>query len=193
MGIVIVDISISVDGYIAGRNLSEEQPMGENGLRLHNWFFNPVNAYDEKIMPKISESTGAVIIGRRMFDLAIDKAWSGDNPFNAHVYVVTSKAPPEKRVAGFTFVNDGIESALAQARSEAGNGNVWVAGGANIIQQYIGANLVDELRLHTVPLLLSDGTRLFEPDDAPCVELKKLEVVESPAVIHSRYRIIRQG
>jgi dihydrofolate reductase len=188
-GKVIVDISISVDGYIAGQNLSKEQPMGEGGELLHRWFFNPVTEKDKEIMAEVSESAGAVIIGRTMYNLAIDDAWGSKNPFNVHAYVVTSQLAPEKRIEGFTFINDGIHSTLAHARGDAGDKNIWIVGGANIIQQYLKAGLIDELRLHTIPILLSSGTRLFEQSDAGYMQLEKLETIESPAVIHSRYRI----
>jgi dihydrofolate reductase len=191
MGTVIVDISISVDGFIAGRSISKELPMGEGGELLHHWFFNPVTEVDKEIMAEVSESAGAVIIGRTMYDTAIDTAWGNTNPFNAHVFVVTSRIAPEKRVDGFTFINDGIHSALAHAQGLAGEKAVLVSGGANIIQQYVHANLLDEIRLHLVPILLSEGTRLFDISDAGQTKLEKQEVTESPAVIHIRYRVIK--
>jgi dihydrofolate reductase len=191
MGLVIVDISISVDGFVTGRNISKEQPMGEAGELLHQWFFSPVTEKDKKIMAEVSENAGAVIIGRRMYDLAIDTAWDSANPFKSHAFVVTSRIAPEKRVEGFTFVNDGIHSTLIHAQAEAGEKHVWIVGGANIIQQYLEAAVVDELRLHTVPILLSEGTPLFRRSDAGQTRLEKLEVIESPAVIHTRYRIVK--
>jgi dihydrofolate reductase len=191
MGSVIVDISVSIDGFIAGRNISKELPMGEGGELLHDWFFKPVTERDKEIMAEVSESAGAVIIGRTMYDTAIEDAWANTNPFNAHVFVITSRAAPEKRVEGFTFITDGIHSALNHAQGLAAERVVWVVGGANIIQQYIRANLLNEIRLHYVPILLSEGTRLFEHSDAGHTKLEKQQVTESPAVIHVRYGIVK--
>jgi dihydrofolate reductase len=191
MGSVIVDLSISMDGFIAGININPQQPMGAWGLRLHAWFFNPTNEIDKNMMAEVAESSGAVVLGRRMYDSAIDEGWGGVSPFKVHAYVVTSRPAPEKRVDGFTFITDGTGSALIHARGSAGDKNVWLIGGAHLIQQYMAEGHVDELRLHLVPVLLGEGTRLFEHTGAKPTELEKLSVIETPSVIHTRFRIVK--
>jgi dihydrofolate reductase len=191
MGSVIVDLSISMDGFIAGINISPEHPMGLEGSRLHDWFFKPKSEIDKKMMDEVAESSGAVVLGRRMYDSAIDRAWDGVSPFRVDAYVVTSRPAPEKRVDGFTFITDGTGSALIHARGSAGDKNVWLVGGAQLIQQYMAEGHVDELRLHLVPILMGDGTRLFAHIGPKVRDLEKLEVIDTPSVIHTRFRIIK--
>jgi dihydrofolate reductase len=191
MGIVIVDISVSLDGFIAGANVTVKQPLGEAGLRLHEWFFKPQNELEKTTMAGLATSSGAIILGRTMYDTGIDEAWGGVTPFDAPAYVVTSRPAPEKQVDGFYFVNEGIQSALSQAKASAGEKNIWVIGGANLIQQYIKVRLVDELRLHLVPVLFGEGSRLFEHIGAEHRELEKIDVIESPSAIHTRFRFLK--
>ncbi|MBC7870864.1 MAG: dihydrofolate reductase family protein, partial [Chitinophagaceae bacterium] len=144
MGKVFLDITMSLDGFIAGTQITNEQPMGEGGLRLHDWMFKTKSDVDANLLDEIVETSGAVIVGNRTYTTAIDDAWEGVSPFSAPAFVL-SHSVPEVVVNGFTFVTNGIESALTQAKSVAGDKNVWVMGGANIIQQYIKVGLVDEM------------------------------------------------
>jgi dihydrofolate reductase len=203
MAKVFFDITTSLDGFIAGPNDGPEHPLGEGGEKLHEWVYGLASwrgphgleggetGRDSDVLDESVARTGAVILGRRMFDLA--KGWGEKPPFHVPVYVLTheAKEPLEKKGGTtFTFVNDGIESALEQARAAAGNKDVAIAGGANTIQQFFGAGLVDDFQLHVTPLLLGGGVRLFE--EAPAnVRVENTRVLESPRVTHLQYRIVR--
>ncbi|HUQ62705.1 MAG TPA: dihydrofolate reductase family protein [Acidimicrobiales bacterium] len=216
MGNVFVDISVSLDGFVAGPNPTLDQPLGAGGERLHEWayglksFREPHGLeggetnLDSEVLDEAMARAGASVMGRRMFsggegpweeDPNRD-AWWGDNPpFHYPVFVLTHhpRAPVTKEGGTtFTFVTDGIEAALEQARSAAGEKDVAVAGGANAVQQYLSAGLLDELHLHVVPLLLGNGVRLFDnsPGDAPIV-LEATRTLESPSgVRHLSYNVI---
>jgi dihydrofolate reductase len=191
MGNVIVDISVSLDGFITGANVNAEQPLGEDGERLHQWFFDPQNEYEKNTMAALAQSSGAIILGRNMYDTGIDTGWGGVSPFNSPAYVLTTRPAPEKQVEGFIFFSDGLEKALEAAKATAGEKDVWVIGGANVIQQFIREGLVDELRLRIIPVLFMEGTRLLQHLGKEHIELEKLELVESPGAIHSRFRILK--
>ena len=194
---VTCDISISVDGYAAGLNQSEAEPFGPRvGTRLHRWMFDQPEANAEAI-ERITAAR-AYIMGRNMFgpvrgDWDPDwKGWWGDDPpYHAPVFVLTHHPREPLEMQGgttFTFVTDGIESALAQAHEAAGGGDVAVAGGANTINQYLTAGAIDELRLHVVPLVLGEGERLFEGVGE--VELEPLDVSGNELVTHLSYRVV---
>ena len=209
---VTFDISVSLDGFVAGPNATLEQPLGEGGERLHEWVVRLASwreahglsggeqNRDSDVLAESVASTGAVVMGRRMFsggegpwsdDPNADGWWGDTPPFGVPVFVVTHH-PRETVVkqggTTFAFVTDGVEAALERARAAAGEGNVAVAGGASVAQQLLRAGLVDEMQLHLVPILLGDGMRLLEGlDDG--VELEIERVVESPAVTHLRYRV----
>jgi dihydrofolate reductase len=191
MSKIIVDISTSIDGFITGDDVSVSQPLGAGGSRLHDWFFDAKTAADEKIMSELTASSGAIILGRNMYDGGIDTGWGGVSPFVVPAYVLTTRPVPEKHVEGFHFVNDGIESVLKQAKSAAGDKNIWVIGGANVIQQFIKARLVDELRLHISPVFFGTGTALFGDIGKEHLELEKLSQSETPAATHLHYRFIK--
>ncbi len=210
------DISMSLDGFVAGPNPTLEEPLGKGGEQLHEWVIvtqtwreshglsgGETNADAEVIAESIG-NTGATVMGRRMFsggegpwedDPNPDAWWGDEPPFHHPVFVLTHHArEPVTKQGGttFTFVTDGIESALEQARAAAGDKNVAVAGGANAAQQYLKAGLLDELQLHVAPVLLGDGVRLFENHLGP--ERREVEctrVIESPAVTHLRYRVVK--
>lgn len=212
------DISMSLDGFIAGPNMTRENGLGDGGERLHEWayelkgFREPhgqsggTTNKDSEVLEETLSSAGAIVIGRGMFGGGEgawdDKAWGdepwegwwGDEPpFHMPVFVLTHHAR-ETLVKGettFTFVTDGIESALEQARAAAGDKDVAVGGGASVAQQYLAAGLLDELQIHLVPLLLGDGVRLFEHSDSEQVELECTRVIQSPAVTHLRYRVVK--
>lgn len=203
MGKVAVDISMSVDGFIAGANDSPDLGLGEGGERLHEWVYDLASwrephgleggttGRDDEVMKEAFESAGAVVLGKRMFENA--RGWGDEPPFHAPVFVFThERREPLEKAGGttFTFVNDGIESAVEQAKAAAGDKNVSVGGGANVIQQYLKAGLLDEIQIHLVPILLGSGIRLL--DDLPTsVAFEPIRVIDSPKVTHVRYRVVR--
>jgi len=209
---VTLDITMSLDGFVAAPNASLENPLGEGGERLHEWAFaaqswreqhghsGGEDNEDSKIIEEATKATGAVIMGRKMFsggegpwkdDPNADGWWGDDPPFHVPVFVLTHHAREAKPMEGgttFNFVTDGIEAALEQARAVAGEKNVAIAGGANVVQQYLKAGLLDEMQIHVAPVLLGGGVRLFE-DHAQQGEVEATRVVQSPAVTHLRYRV----
>jgi dihydrofolate reductase len=203
-------LSISLDGFVAGPNQSVDNPLGEGGVRLHQWAFRTESwrqgqglrggerNVDSEVVDEVSAGVGAHIMGRRMFgggDGPWNTSWTGwwgdDPPFHAPVYVLTHH-PREPLVmhggTTFTFVTDGIESALDQARKAAGDRAVAIAGGASAVRQYLAAGLLDELYLHIVPVVLGAGERLLVDVGDP--KLEQVKVTASPAVIHVRYRLV---
>ncbi len=190
MGNVYVNITMSLDGFVAGPNISEANPLGEGGERLHDWMFKDRTEADNAIAEEMNARAGAIILGRRTYADAIDGAWGGVTPFQAPAFVLATNAPV-KVADGFTFVTDGIESALKQARTTAGEKDIWLMGGANVIQQYIKAGLVDEIQISIAPVLFVKGTRLFEHIGTDSVELQSNRVIQTPQATHIRYNIIK--
>jgi dihydrofolate reductase len=202
-GQVTFDITMSLDGFIAGPNDSLEEPLGEGGERLHEWVYDLASwrephgleggetNRDSEVLEEAMKSFGAVVLGRRMFDLA--KGWGNNPPFHVPVFVLTHEAKdPLAKEGGttFTFVTDGIESALERARAAAGEKDVSIAGGADTIQQFLRAGLVDEFQIHISPLLLGGGVRLF--DQVPAnLEVENTRVIESTRVTHLKYRVVK--
>ena len=188
MGSVVIDMSMSLDGYIAAPNDNPDQGLGEDGIRLHKWLFDDPSEV-ERVSGNVVEETGAIIIGRRTYDNSI-KAWDGKGPFGDEVpCLVVTHRPIADADPVFTFVTDGIESALARARAAAGDKRIGVAG-ANVIQQFLAAGLVDEIRIHVVDVLLGGGRRLF--DQLPQqVELERTGLSETGGVTHLEYRVVR--
>jgi dihydrofolate reductase len=201
MGRVICDITISADGYSAGLNQTAERPFGDDGGdgtgdKLHAWMFDT----PEENRAEVDQMTAAkaFIMGRNMFGPVRgewDRQWNGwwgdDPPFHAPVFVLTHHAREPQPMDGGTtyyFVTDGIESALAQARAAAGDGGVAIHGGATTINQYLAAGLIDELRLHIVPLTLGAGTRLFE--GVPPLKLEQVKSRAASSVTHVTYRVL---
>jgi dihydrofolate reductase len=211
MNKVTCQISISLDGFVAGPNQSTDHPIGEGGMRLHDWAFATQSwrtqhggeggeqSADAEVIDQATQGVGAYIMGRKMFgggDGPWDEGWRGwwgeDPPYHVPVFVLTHHAREPLTMRGgtsFTFVTDGIESALEQAREAAGAGDVAIAGGARAVQQYLAAGLLDELYLHIVPIVLGAGERLLDGVGDP--DLEPVQVVASPKVTHVRYRIRR--
>jgi dihydrofolate reductase len=212
MSRVRVQISVSADGYVAGPNQSEENPLGEAGERLHDWVValrawraphglegGEVNA-SNAVVEELQANIGAEIMGRGKFGGGPgpwgEDPWPGwwgeDPPFHMPVFVLThhQREPLTLSDTTFTFVTDGIEAALEQARAAAGEKDVLIGGGADVINQYLAAGHVDELELHVVPLLLGGGARLFE-GIGPDLELEQIRVVEAPGVAHLKYRVVK--
>ncbi len=210
-----LDITMSLDGFIAGPNQTIEQPLGEGGERLHEWAIRLAcwrerhglpggeTGGDNEVIEESLRSTGAVVMGRRMFssgegawedDPLADGWWGDEPPFRVPVFILTHH-PRETVVkqggTTFTFVTDGIESALEQARAAAGDKDVAVAGGATVVQQYLRAGLLDELQIHVAPMLLRDGVRLFDDLGSDPIELEPMRVVESPNITHLRFRTVK--
>jgi len=203
-------ISVSLDGFVAGPNPSEEDPLGEGGEQLHEWVVKlevwrrshgreggETNA-SSAVLEEALDSIGATVMGRNMFGGGPgpwgEEPWNGwwgdEPPFHTPVFVLTHHEREPLEMEGgttFTFVTDGIESALAQAREAAGGKDVSLGGGADVARQYLAAGLLDELQLNVVPILLGDGTRLFE--NIAGVDLEQAEVIEAPGVTHLRYRV----
>jgi dihydrofolate reductase len=210
MGKFKVSISMSLDGYVAGPDQSEKNPLGIGGEQLHEWLV-PLRAYREShggqggevnastpIADEILGNVGAVIMGRNMFGGGPGpwgdeswKGWWGDNPpYHSSVFVLTHHARAPLEMQGgttFYFVTDGIESALEQARAAAGERDVSLGGGAGAVQQYLAAGLLDEILVSIVPLLLGSGARLFDNLGAARPRLEQVEAIEAPGVTHLRY------
>lgn len=193
MAAVIFDISMSLDGFIAGPKEDNNSDRELEALdRLHGWMFPPKGNFEE-IERERFKHVGAVVMGRRMFNLG-HEPWGDDPPFHMPVFVLTHHArDPLVKKGGTTyfFVTDGIESALAQARKAAGHKNVIVMGGANAIQQFVTAGLLDEMHLHIVSVLLGEGIRLFENIGVEHIELEKIGAIEAPSVTHFRFRVVK--
>src|SRR4051794_26499449 len=210
---VTADISMSVDGYVAGPGATLEEPLGAGGEQLHEWATRLAawrephgleggeTDVDSELLEEAMRASGAVVMGRKMFsggsgpweaDPNADAWWGDEPPFHAPVFVVTHHArEPVAKEGGttFTFVTDGVERAVEQARAAAGDRDVLVAGGASVVQQALAAGLLDELHLHLAPLLLGGGVRLF--DDAAPRRLELDGVLEAPLATHLRYRVPR--
>jgi dihydrofolate reductase len=199
MAKVVVALTMSLDGYVAGPNDGKHLPLGEGGEALFEWYFNgdtPSRHYDRFRLSKRSaevfdagiDSCGAVVTGRRTYDIA--NAWGGDGPVPGRpLFVLTHNVPaevPETSVP-YTFVTDGIQSAIEQAKAAAGDKYVGLAG-SQAAQQCLRAGLLDEIWLAVAPLLLGGGVRLFDHIGGP-VRLETINVVDAPGVTHLSYRV----
>jgi len=205
-------ISVSVDGFAAGPDQSEENPLGVGGEDLHQWVIEleawrkqhgleggEVNA-STPVVEELQSNVGATVMGRNMFGggpgpWSNDPPWNGwwgDNPpFHTPVFVLTNHRREPLEMEGgttFIFVTDGIESALEQAKQVAGGRDVLLGGGANVVQQYVAGGLIDEFELHVVPILLGDGERLLE--NVGNLKLEQVRAVEAPSVTHIKYRVV---
>jgi dihydrofolate reductase len=215
MGKLTFDISMSLDGFIAGPNPTLEEPLGKGGEALHEWVV-ALRAWrephglsggettpDSEVVEETLRNVGATVMGRRMFsggqgpwedDPNADGWWGDEPPFHHPVFILTHHArEPVAKQGGttFTFVTDGIESALEQARAAAEDTDVAIGGGASIVQQYFRAGLIDEFQVHVVPVLLGGGVRLFDELGPERPRLELTRAIGSPAVTHLRYRVVR--
>jgi len=186
MGRVFISMSMSLDGFITRPDITREHPFGVGGEQIYAWQFDRRTEDDASVVGKLMQRTGAVIGGGRTYQLAIDGAWGSVNPFSAPVFVL-SHSIPDRIVDGFTFVLDGIESALTRAKAAAGEKDVWIMGGANVAQQYLRAGLVDELNIHLAPVLLGHGIRLFENIGDGRIGLRHAGLVQTPGATHIVY------
>jgi dihydrofolate reductase len=206
-------LSVSADGYVAGPDQSEENPLGVGGEQLHEWVF-PLEAWRKphgkeggevnastSVVEELQRNVGAGVMGRNMFgpigggDWGDEswKGWWGESPpFQCRVFVLTHHEREPLEMEGgttFSFVTDGIESALEQAREAADGKDVQLHGGASVAQQYLSAGLIDEFELHIVPIVLGGGERLL--DNVGELELEQLRAIEAPGVTHIKYRVVK--
>jgi dihydrofolate reductase len=195
MGVVLLDISVSLDGFIA-------QPDDTPGP-IHHWFFegSTANRYNdgfrttpesEPVLDEMFETTGAIVAGRRTYD--ITNGWGGEHPIaEVPVIVVTHRAPATipHGTTPFVFATEGVADAVAQAQERVGDKNVVVMGGASVARQALTAGLIDEVHLHVAPVLLGEGVRLFEDAGASTIDLEKVHLVDAPDVTHVRYRVVK--
>jgi dihydrofolate reductase len=195
---VTCDMAVSVDGFVAGPNQSLDKPFGDGvGDRLHRWMFEQPEANAAAIAA--IDAAAAYVMGRNMFGPgrgAWDEEWKGwwgdEPPYHAPVFVLSHHPREPLAMRGgttFTFVTDGLESALAQARAAAGDGDVAIAGGGATVNQDLAAGSIDELRLHVAPVVLGAGQRLFE--GVGDLDLERLDVTATELVTHLRYRVVR--
>jgi dihydrofolate reductase len=212
MGQLTFEISVSVDGFVAGPDAGEEFPLGRGGEQLHEWVTalatwreshgrsgGEHGPSDDLLRASIARA-GAAIMGRRMFsgqegpwgDEPFEGWWGDEPPFHYPVFVLThhEREPLVKGDTTFTFVTDGIESALAQAREAAAGKDVAIAGGADVAQQYLAEGHLDEMLLHVAPVLLGGGVPLFAGLPQPLPLLELVETIPAPGVTHVRYRVL---
>jgi dihydrofolate reductase len=203
MTIVTAQITVSLDGFIAGANARPGNPLGDNGEQLHEWVVGleswrkghdlegGVQNEESALMEAHSSDNGAFIMGRNMFDEG-EEPWGPNPPFHAPVFVVTSRPREDRQAEGGTtyhFVTDGIHSALAQAKAAAGDKNVAINGGGIIFCNMLNAGLVDEFILHTAPVFLGSGVRLFDNVTAIDKKLEPVNVIAGPLATHVTYRV----
>jgi dihydrofolate reductase len=198
MTLVTAHVSISLDGFLAGPDQSEDQPLGVDGRRVHEWHIgDDVHPDDASAIDDLMRTRGAVIMGRNMFG-PVRGPWTGDwrgwwgdePPYHAPVFVLTHHEREPVEMAGgttFHFVTDGFEAALEQARAAAGDQDVAIAGGASTIRQAIAAGALQQLTLDVTPVLLGAGERLFDGVQDP--GLTPTAVTQSPLATHVTYRI----
>ena len=204
MSKVIVELTMSLDGFVAGPNDGPENGLGDGGERLFQWYSSGDTAFplpgtdmvfrisraSTELLQEEWSNLGAMVAGRRMFDIA--HAWGGHPPGGGPCFIVTHTPPQEwlKQGSPFTFVTDGVESAIRQAKQAAGDKNVSVSS-ASIAQQCIKAGLLDEIRIDLAPVLLGAGVRLFDRLGVGPIELERTRVVEAPGVTHLRFRVVK--
>lgn len=197
-------MSISADGYVAGPEQSEDEPLGIGGRALHDWHLGPTKDHpaNRQVISDMMDGMGATIMGRNMFgpvrgewgDSQWKGWWGAEPPYHCPVFVLTHYPHAPIEMEGgttFHFVTDGIQSAYAQARSVAGDRPISIAGGASCARQAIEAGFVDEIDLQVNPVILGAGERLFDGFAPGRPQLELVRVLEAPGVAHLRYRVIR--
>ena len=191
MGKVVYDISMSLDGFVSGANVHLEAGLGDDGERLHDWGFKSTDPRNRKITEGWV-NTGAVIVGRKTYDLSI-QYWGADGPiYKARVpVIVLSHSMPDEVPAGgvYTFV-DSVDAAFEKAQQAAGDKDIGVQG-PDTARQLIQQGLVDEIFVHLVPVLFGSGTRLFEQSDGEHTALEIIEVIQTAEAIHMRFRLVK--
>jgi len=204
MSKVIFHMSMSLDGFVAGPDDGPDNPLGTAGESLFTWYGSGDTEYkmpggvwlfkisraSAELLEQVVKTSGAIVTGRRTFDIA--GAWGGQHPVDVPIVVLTHNVPEEwvREELPFTFVTDGIESAIEKAKALAGDKNVGV-GSATTMQQCLKAGLLDEIHINLAPVLLGGGVRLFEQFGAEPVELEQLAVIEGTGVAHLQYRVVK--
>jgi dihydrofolate reductase len=205
MGKVTSGLTMSLDGFIAGPNDGPENPLGENGMRLFDWYESgdtdyvvPSGGMTFKVSSQSAEmlrgafsSIGAIVTGRRTFD--ITNGWGGRHPLDVPIVVLTHTVPDgwDYEGSSFTFVTDGVESAIEKAREVAGEKDVAV-GAASLVQQCLKAGLLDEVHVDIVPVLLGGGVRMFDNLGPEHIELERTQIIEAPDVTHMTFRVVKE-
>lgn len=191
MALVICDMSTSLDGYVTGPNDSRENPFGDGAGMLHDWMFDAATDQDRAVLQEMLDGVGAIVMGRTSFDKNEGEGgWRDGGPVgDTPCFVVTHHEPERSHPAVFTFVTDGVVSAIEQAKSTAGEKAVGLHG-ATVMQQALPLGLVDEIRVHVVPVLLGAGTPLFGKLDS-AIGLKRTQVLVTPAATHVSFRVLR--
>jgi dihydrofolate reductase len=185
-------ISMSLDGFVTGPNEGVGNGMGDGGELLHDWMFDAKTDADAKVKDEFYARAGAILIGKRMFDMGVEP-WGDPPPFERPVFVVTHEERdpmPMKGGTTYNFVTGGIEAALEQAKAAAGEKDVGIWGGANIMREYLNAGLLDEMEIHVIPIILGGGVRLFD-ELGQQIELEKTRVIDTPRATHLQYRVLR--
>ena len=191
MAPVICDMSTSLDGYVTGPNDSRENPFGDGAGMLHDWMFDAATDQDRAILHEMLDGVGAIVMGRKSFDKNEgDGGWGDGGPVgDTPCFVVTHNKPAASYPPVYTFVTDGVASAIEQAKNVAGDKFVGLHG-ATVMQQALPLGLVDELRVHVIPVLLGGGTPLFGPLDCS-ITLERTNALVTPAATHIMFRVIR--
>ena len=191
MALVICDMSISLDGYVTGPNDSRENPFGDGAGMLHDWIFDAATEEDRAILQEMLDRVGAVVMGRKSFDKNEgDGGWGEGGPVgDIPCFVVTHNRPTASYPPVYTFVTDGVASAIEQAKTAAGDKVVGLHG-ATVMQQALPLGLVDEIRVHVIPVLLGGGTPLFGTLDS-AMTLERTQALATPAATHIGFRVIR--
>jgi dihydrofolate reductase len=185
MGKVVVDMTMSVDGAVAG-------PSGLPEAGIHDWYFAP-SEVSQQVIQQLIDTTGAIVMGRRAYDLGVEAGGYDDDPYDVTYFVLTHEPPAEPPVtkAQFVFVTDGPDSAVKQAQVAAGDRNVVIAGGAQTAQEFLRAGLVDEVRLALRPVVIPGGVRLFDTLEPGRLRLEGTAATWTPEATHLVYRVVR--
>jgi dihydrofolate reductase len=191
MALVICDMSISLDGYVTGPNDSRENPFGDGAGMLHDWMFDAATEQDRALLQEIIDGFGAIVMGRKSFDKNEgDGGWGDNGPIgDTPCFVVTHNKPDASYPSVFTFVTDGVVSAIEQAKHVAGEKAVGLHG-ATVMQQALPLGLVDEIRVHVIPVLVGGGTPLFDKLDS-AITLERTQALATPAATHIGFRVVR--
>jgi len=202
---VFFDVAVSLDGYIAGPNRGPRNPLGDRGTSVHNWMFQTASfrkmiglpggdtGEDDAVVRAVFERSGAYVMGRHMFEEG-EIGWPEEAPFHAPVFVLTHtpREPwPRKGGTTFTFVTDGMKSALEQAKAAARGKDVRISGGAATIRQFLKAGLVDEFTLHVSPVIQGAGVSLFDHMAHDDFKMEQAQVIASRLTTHITYRVAR--
>lgn len=188
MSKVFLSITMSLDGFTAGPEITQENPMGINGHLLHEWLFAGKQKEDEEVAAGMFENCGAVILGSRTYLTALEGAWESQSPFPVPAIILSSQ--PLNIIEGFSVISDGIKAALSKATSISHGKDILIMGGANVAQQFLEADLLDELHIHIAPILLGSGTRLFENMGDRISKFTKIKVIATAAATHLFFKPI---